>query len=518
MTTRRDFLCATASLPVMLSTVGSPAWAAAEGRFALVVGNDAYKEVPLANARNDASAVAGLLKRARFEVDLQLDTTRAGLARAIERFGLTLTRAEARLGLFYYAGHGVQVDWRNYLVPVDATVATAASLLTECIDLGALLALLDQAKGRNFVIILDACRENPFGKAYRPPHTGLSQFDAPLGSLLAFATAPGKLAADGGDKHSVYTEHLLKELAVPGQRLEAALKRVRLNVRFATQGAQIPWESTSLEDDIVLFPQPEPAESEQRQLAQKDLERWNEVKQSARAEDVASYLKEFPQGSFTEIAEVRLEQTIARPAESRHPATTPELPAAVSNNPYSQGRFPLARVFSVGDEASYVLADALSGVQHGSQRRRVTKVDERVDRIEINDGELVWDPMGNPVKVRDAVFDIPTQYYPAHLQLGKKWLARYVRREPQRTYHGSYRFHIAAREWVQVKSGSFHAFRIEGVGSNDAGSQFVERLWIVPSLNFAVKNEAFTYRGGRIVRAERRELVSYTQKQFGNPV
>lgn len=514
MTTRREFLRATASLPVVLSTVATPAWAAGEGRFALVVGNDSYKEVPLSNARNDAGAVAALLKRARFEVDLQLDATRAGLAGAIERFGLTLTRSEAKLGLFYYAGHGVQVDWRNYLVPVDAKVATAASLLTECIDLGALLALLDQAKGRNFIIILDACRENPFGRTYRPSQTGLSQFDAPHGSLLAFATAPGKLAADGREKHSVYTEHLLKELAVPGQRLEAALKRVRLNVRFATNGEQIPWESTSLEDDIVLFPQPEPAESEQRQLAQKDLQRWNEVKHSPRAEDVAGYLKEFPHGSFTEIAEVRLEKTATKPAESRQPVSAPELPQAVSANPYTQGRFPLARLFSVDDEASYVLADALSGVQQGRYLRRVTKVDEQSDRVEINGGEFVWDAMGNPLKVRDAVFDIPTQYYPAQLQLGKKWLARYVRRETMRTYRGSYRFRVVSRQWIAVPAGSFHAFQIEGIGSNDAGSNFVEHLWVVPSMNFFVKSEAFTYRGGQIVRADRRELVSYRQARF----
>lgn len=516
MITRRVFLQSCASLTALLA--GLPRALAAEaGRLALVVGNDAYKEVPLGNARNDARAMAELLRRAQFEVDLQLDTTRTALARAIERFGVALKRTDARLGLFFYAGHGVQVDWRNYLVPVDAKVETAASLLTECVDLGALLALLDQAKGRNFIIILDACRENPFGRAYRPVQTGLSQFDAPHGSLLAFATAPGKLAADGNDKHSVYTEHLLKELAVPGQRIESALKRVRLNVRFATNGTQIPWESTSLEDDIVLVAQPQvPTEAEQRLLAQQDAARWNEAKQSARAEDVAAYLKEFPAGSFTELAEVRLEKAVARPAESRQTSGSTELPQAVSNNPYSQGRFPLARVFSVGDEAEYELADALSGVRSGTVRRRVTNVDLQAERIEINDGELVLDPMGNVIKLGGAVFDVPTQYYPAHLQLGKKWFARYVRRDPMRTFHGSYRFHIAAREWLEVRSGTFHAFRIEGAGRNDAGNSFVERLWIVPSLNFAVKTEAFTYSGGRITRAVRRELVRYTQKQFGN--
>lgn len=527
MTTRRTFLRVAASLPALLSSL-PPALAAEAGRLALVIGNDAYKEVPLGNARNDANAIAGLLRRAGFEVDLQLDTTRTVLARAIERFGLALTRAEAKLGLFFYAGHGVQVDWRNYLVPVDAKVETAASLLTECVDLGALLALLDQAKGRNFIIILDACRENPFGRAYRPPQIGLSQFDAPHGTLLAFSTSPGKLAADGTDKHSVYTEHLLKELAVPGQRIESVLKRVRLNVRFATNGAQIPWESTSLEDDIVLVADAKPpAAPDPRLLAQQDAARWNEVKQSARADDVAAYLKEYPTGAFSEIAEVRLEQTLAvaqpvsqpvtQPVETRQPIATAERPQAASVNPYTQGRFALARLYTVGDEASYALADALSGVRQNTYVRRVTKVDEQGERIELNGGEFVLDAMGNVVKLRDAVFDVPTQYYPAVLQLGRKWHARYVRREPGRTYHGSYRFHIAAREWVEVPAGAFHAFRIEGVGVNDAGNRFVERLWIVPALIFAVKTEAFTYRGGQTLRADRRELLGYRQARFGRP-
>ncbi|MBK9574598.1 MAG: caspase family protein [Rhodoferax sp.] len=156
-------------------------------RLALVVGNNAYTSSPLDNAANDARAIAEVLQRAGFSVDLKLDTTRQTLIAAIDAFGKRVAGPDIELALFYYAGHGVQIDWRNYLLPVDVAVRSADDIKDQCIDLGRLLGHLSKAKGKSHVVILDACRNNPFGASYRPAQAARASFDAPPGSLLAYA-------------------------------------------------------------------------------------------------------------------------------------------------------------------------------------------------------------------------------------------------------------------------------------------------------------------------------------------
>ena len=253
MTTRRSFIKTIAAIAPVACARRSWAVSADPSRVAMVVGNGAYRSAPLPNPVNDARAMAELFGQAGFTVDSRLDAKRGELMAAIERLGIAARRPETRQVVFYYAGHGAQLDWRNYLLPVDAEVDTVAQVKERCVDLGLLLGLLGAARDKTFVIILDACRDDPFGGAYRPQQKGLSQFDAPVGSLLAYATSPGSVAADGGGKNGLYTENLVRELSVRGTRIEDAFKRVRLNVRLTSRGAQIPWETTSLEDDVFLF-------------------------------------------------------------------------------------------------------------------------------------------------------------------------------------------------------------------------------------------------------------------------
>src|SRR5450759_1532744 len=253
MTTRRRFLQALAAMAPALSVRRSWAASADPSRVALVIGNSDYRSAPLLNPVNDARAMAGLFEQAGFTVAAHLDAKRADMLAAIERFGAAIRRPETRRVVFYYAGHGAQLDWRNYLLPVDAEVTTANEIKERCVDLGLLLGQLGAAKDRTFIIILDACRNNPFGNAYRPEQKGLAQFDAPVGSLIAYATSPGNVASDGSGKNGLYTENLVRELSMHGTRIEDALKRVRLNVRLTSRGAQIPWETTSLESDVFLF-------------------------------------------------------------------------------------------------------------------------------------------------------------------------------------------------------------------------------------------------------------------------
>ena len=169
MVDRRVFLKTVGAASVLVGAHPWPALAAEDpSRVALVIGNDAYPQSPLANAVNDARGVADLLRTAGFRVDLRTDTSRDALMKAVEKFGAAIVRNEVKLGFFYYAGHGIQVDWRNYLVPADADIASARELSARCFDLGVLLGQLSKARDKVFVVILDACRDNPFGAAFRP--------------------------------------------------------------------------------------------------------------------------------------------------------------------------------------------------------------------------------------------------------------------------------------------------------------------------------------------------------------
>lgn len=222
-------------------------------RIALIIGNNKYKETPLKNPANDAKAIAAELAECGFKVDLTLDAGRQTLISAIEKYADLLAKSKG-VGLFYYAGHGAQLGWRNYLIPVDAEIDKLEDMKTKTVDLSSLLTGITKSQNAMNIIILDACRDNPFGSRVPTEQKGLSQFDAPPGTLLAYATAPGNTASDGSGENGLYTENLLKELRVADAKIEDVLKRVRLNVRRTSSGQQIPWESTSLEDDFYFLP------------------------------------------------------------------------------------------------------------------------------------------------------------------------------------------------------------------------------------------------------------------------
>ncbi|MDP2371017.1 caspase family protein [Rhodoferax sp.] len=522
--TRRTLLKALSLVPGGLAANALATVARGDSsRLALVVGNNAYTSSPLDNATNDARAIAEVLQRAGFSVDLQLDTTRQSLIAAIDSFGKRVAGPGIDLALFYYAGHGVQIDWRNYLLPVDVAVSSADDIKDQCIDLGRLLSHLSKAKDRSHVVILDACRDNPFDAGYRPVQPGLSQFDAPPGSLLAYATAPGRVAADSGQgKHGLYTGHLLRELAAQETRLEDALKRVRLNVRLASRGRQIPWESTSLENDIFLFPASTKLSAEElEKLFEVELATWTRIKTSRNAEDWIAYLRQYPNGKFSEIAQTRLGHILARANQVQATAATAVIdtkatgvPFGVpSANPHSAGTYPLGRKFTVGDRAHYLMTDALTGVRITDYRHRVTRVDEDADRVEINHGRMILDTMGNPLKKGAVEFDPPLQTFPTELQLGKKWTAAFKRTEAGEVIHGAYDMKVVGRERLTVAAGQFDTFKIEGRGWNRTNNARLEmNLWVVPGLNFTVRHESSARDRTRIVVAERTDLVAFRQQ------
>jgi len=252
-------------------------------RKALVVGNSRYRALPpLKNPANDAAALSSRLAETGFSVDRQLDTSKSVFESAIQEFVARVSKDKC-VGLFYFAGHGLQLNWRNYLIPIDAILEKAEDVPRHAVDLKILLDGLSRTRNPMNIIILDACRDNPFALDLRSGK-GLSQIDAPVGTMLAYATAPGNTASDGDGDNGLYTQHLLKEMRVPDAKIEDVFKRVRLNVRRASNGLQIPWESTSLEDDFHFIPPAQPEKLTKEEIDRRyaeELALWKKAESKA---------------------------------------------------------------------------------------------------------------------------------------------------------------------------------------------------------------------------------------------
>jgi len=220
-------------------------------RLALVIGNGAYQDSKLRNPPNDATAVAVALRDLEFEVISGIDKSQREMKRAIRDFGQRL-RANGGVGLFYFAGHGVQANGHNYLIPIDADIQTEADLEDQAVDVNYLLSLLDEAQNALNIVILDACRNNPFARNFRSSQNGLAQVKAPTGTLIAYSTAPGSTAADGDAANSPYTEELIKQFRAPGVLIETMFRRLAEQVSSRTRGRQEPWFSANVKGDFFF--------------------------------------------------------------------------------------------------------------------------------------------------------------------------------------------------------------------------------------------------------------------------
>jgi hypothetical protein len=227
------------------------------GKVALVIGVSKYKNVPpLANTANDADSIGLALRRLGFAVDLVIDPDRNAMESSIRNFGRKAEGAEA--SVFYYAGHAIEVGGQNLLVPAPANIQSDRDLRYETIDLDS---VLDAVAGRSAVslLFLDSCRDNPFSKKLLASSRaigfrGLGAIDAATGTLIAFATAPGKTAEDGDGQNSPFTTALLRNLERPGIEVRRMLGEVRREVRETTKGRQIPWENSALEGEFYFKP------------------------------------------------------------------------------------------------------------------------------------------------------------------------------------------------------------------------------------------------------------------------
>ena len=221
-------------------------------RFALIIGNGSYKFSPLQNPQTDAKDMAQALAGFGFEVFCKTDLGQNEMKQAIRTFGERIRQGGT--GLFYYAGHAVQVDGRNYLIPVGAEISHEHEVEYEAVDVGFLISQMQEARNQLNIVILDACRNNPFSRKFRSTNDGLASINAPSGTLIAYATAPGSVASDGEGKNGLYTQELLKAMRQPALKIEDVFKRVRSGVQNLTGGMQVPWESSSLVGDFYFLP------------------------------------------------------------------------------------------------------------------------------------------------------------------------------------------------------------------------------------------------------------------------
>ena len=308
-------------------------------RIALVIGNANYPKRALRNSVNDAHAMAKALRDIGFEVIEKTDASQKEMNRAITAFGEKLKSDS--VALFYYAGHGLQVRGHNYLIPIDAQISGEGSVKTESVDMDAVHEqITGNSSGLN-IVILDACRNNPYEHRFRATGgSGLAQMDAPKGTLIAYATSPGKTADDGSGNNGIYTSELLKAINEPGMKVEDVFKTVRVHVAKATNDAQVPWESSSLTGDFyfrekpVALPEPPPKPVSTIDSATTELEVWKSAQQLDVVAGYEDYLEQYPTGRLAKMAKAAITK-LNKAAVKPLPESPPETAAgqAIINEP-----------------------------------------------------------------------------------------------------------------------------------------------------------------------------------------
>ncbi|XUM21700.1 caspase family protein [Bradyrhizobium oligotrophicum S58] len=300
----------------------------AETRIALVIGNSAYRAVSrLDNPRHDAALMAKTLAGLGFTLvggGAQLDLDETAMRRAVQEFGANARGAD--VALVYYAGHGVQVRGANYLVPVDANPTREADVDFQMLDVNVVLRQMESAGTKLNLVILDACRNNPFGgRGLRDAGSGLAQMRAPEGTLISFATQPGNVALDGRDGNSPFTKALAETIRQPGLDIFKTFNQVGLEVKRATAGSQQPWVSSSPVDGDFFFAgqavtpastsQPAPSSSDPAERA------WAVTQNTTSIAVLEDFVRQFGSTPYGSMARARIEelkktQTAARPTDS----------------------------------------------------------------------------------------------------------------------------------------------------------------------------------------------------------
>lgn len=307
---------------LLIAWMLSPVSALAEQRYALVIGNATYAVGALANPRNDAEAIARALRATDFEVTTLIDADQQSMRRAVLELGRKL-RASDAVGLLYYAGHGVQLSGENYLIPIGADITDEREVALQGVNVAEVLRSMARTSTGINIVILDACRNNPYESSLRGIGRGLAPVDAPAGTLLAFATAPGQVALDGDSGNSPYSQALAQSIPAPGLVLEEVFRRTRREVLAATKNRQTPWEHSSLTGEFYFKPKTAQPETSNRAPEGSDLDvqrlaeirAWETVRETRDPALLRRHLAQFPNGLMAELVRSRLEQVTAPSAK-----------------------------------------------------------------------------------------------------------------------------------------------------------------------------------------------------------
>jgi uncharacterized protein YgiM (DUF1202 family) len=328
---------------LLIGTVVTALPATAAKQVALVIGNSAYQNAArLPNPINDARAVADVLRRLDFVVIEAVDQDKPGMQRLVRQFSAELQDADA--SLFFYAGHGLQVQGQNYLLPVDAALESEIDLPFEAVPVDAVLGLMEQTTPLR-LMFLDACRDNPLARSLSRTSRGgvgrgLARMNNRVGTLIAFATEPDKVALDGDGEHSPFALALLEHIETPGLEVRQMLSRVRATVIANTDGEQLPLDTSALIEDFYFTPPAPPAPAPTAAApatvfgASPTNEQlfWQSIQTSTDPDDFRAYLESYPAGAFVPLARNRL-NTLSRASRSEVAALTPptEAPPAATS-------------------------------------------------------------------------------------------------------------------------------------------------------------------------------------------
>lgn len=541
----------------------------AAARLALVIGNAAYKDGALANPVNDARAMAEALRGAGFKVMLHTDLDQRRMTQAAREFGDAL-RKSGGVGLFYFAGHGVQIKGRNYLVPIGADIQREDEVTYAALDAQAVLDKMEAAGNGTNVLILDACRNNPFARSFRSASAGLAQMDAPVGTLVAFATAPGMVASDGTGSNGLYTQNLLEAMRKPGLKVEDVFKQVRVAVRRDSGGKQVPWESTSLEGDLYFTappaavagaaatpspaapagsPVPAPAVAAAPVQAPPqgatgapvpaiapDEVMWQAIQASAEPVELRAFVRRFPQSRHADEARRRLAatspvpQAVAEPvmpeppprlalAQNTAPAATPVQPARGPGQPPA---------LEVGDRWTFRVVDLW---RHAVQREytlRVAKIAPGGDVF--TPGGSHFDAWMRPVRLEDVKGDRRREFEP---RLPRGWEDWHPGRSTPVQFSESLSTLAGKLLWrcdneatlrhvrvekVRVPAGEFDVrqYEMEGTcrrtapGQPETQNRWKITVWYEPALRYFVAQELETRTpAGQLDIRTRDELTSF---------
>jgi uncharacterized caspase-like protein len=460
---------------------------------------------------NDARLVAQSLQKAGFTVTLRENLARGALVDTLRGFGNQLN--ENTIAVLYYAGHGLQLRDHNYLIPVDAEIRSEDEIPLAGVDLGFILGRMSHARSRINIVILDACRNNPFAGKSGPRVQGLAPMDAPVGTLLGFATAPGKLAADSaGGTHSAYARHLAKQLLTPGAPVEQVFKRVREGVVRDTDGAQVPWETSSLQGEFAFVPgsggattataaAPDDAE------AKAEVAFWQSIEASRNADEFRAYLRQYPSGRFAALAQTRVAALAPVPAQQQPSTVTSAAlppPATVLPKPGDTWRYRVQDQFRLGDLFLTARADQVS--EQGVAETWTTTSDAKV--------RTAVAPLGAGFHSLPGWTLTPPEFAPylnaTGTVRGGQRLGELSRRIEQVSVPLVAR--VEGEEDVVVGAGRFRALKVvlRGQARMRGAGRAIETeqvVWYAPQARRMVKSTVSTTQGGNVLEQSTIELM-----------